>query len=66
VNDNDGIYPAVLVTAPYGVVAMRTLPWIVGGQAAFWALLGRLAFTRGKLRRRPAGSLPRGPGYAFT
>jgi hypothetical protein len=66
VNDDDSIYPAILVTAPYGVVAMRTLPWIAGSQAAFWVLLGRLAFARGKLKRRAAGSLPRGPGYAFT
>jgi hypothetical protein len=52
VNDDDSIYPAVLVTAPYGAVAMRTLPWMAGSQAAFWVLLGRLAFTRGTLRRR--------------
>jgi hypothetical protein len=61
VNDNDGIYPAVLVTRPYGAVAMRTLPWLAGSQAALWVLLGRLAFTRGKLRRRagpPAHSAP--------
>jgi hypothetical protein len=62
VNDDKSIYPAVLVTPPYGAVVTRTLPWIAGSQAAFWTMLGSLAFTRGKLRRRVPGSVPPGPG----
>ena len=66
VNHDDALYPAILVTDPYGAVGIRTIPWIAGGQAAFWALLGCMAFTRGRLKLAVAESRPRGPDYAFT
>jgi hypothetical protein len=66
VNDNEGFYPAVLVTVPYSVVAKRTLPWIVGNQAAFAVMLLCLALRRGgfkrRLRARRPGELPASPG----
>ena len=65
-DDDDALYPAVLVTSPYGAVGMRTIPWIAGGQAAFWALLACMALTRGRLKFRAPKSRPRGPDYLFT
>jgi hypothetical protein len=38
VDRDDSLYPAALITVPYGVVAERTLPWIAGSQAALWAM----------------------------
>lgn len=60
VNDDEAIYPAVLVSPPYGAVAERTLPWIAVGQAASWAIFICLARARGWLKRRKNPKFPTG------